>query len=930
MTQTINRDLFDKIKGRFRNLSLGKEDGTKTSLPQEAVFFEFDYVSEDKSLGSVVVSLVDEGILKVYFDDKIVENEDNKGKQDWYDFLYELRQFSAINMLNFESKNISKTRLDKKDFEFLKDQYKTEEQLAMESKLYGSKQKSYQDLNGAKLIVKHATTVDEEKMGARSRNIHAIYIENSEGERFKFENNYLPGARAMARHVSNGGYPRDEYGQHISEIMKEMTELKHFVRAVRNQDYVTEEAQDIIERATGRYYGLKSTLESISRQRGYKDYFENYEPTEIAVGEDDITDLKQKLTREVFDAKLESTLGAVGKAMKLTEKKKGEFFDFGKWSRAAKSAGAKIVGNIKSAQAKIGDRVIGDWSQDEEDLTGPKISSDIKEPGYGEINMGQSDRGEEGERGYEVPEKLNLMPGVMPVIKSPDTRTFMAMILSDIAARALDDETSIFAADMSEKISHMGGTFGTKETPEFKENKAKAVELIKKYIAQHKKPQAEESVISTLEQDPFEMYEQKIDEIAPVVAAVGGALARGAAFAAGKAIASKAINAMSSDEDDDEVKEAAKPDYLDLDKDGNKKEPMKQAAKDAKKKKTEEAALAKCESVDEDDRGLDVGMDNEEENPVASAILYRIVRQHPNVFMKYGPEEVMIAAGDVAEMVGDVDEIGSSDISYWTKQTIDMLAGMDESVTEDDKADTLYKKEPMKQMAIYKVFQINLTDAEVDTINAAGDHGAVPKNVLRMKINMSYGKPVGHLVKEAFEKGYYEHVSNITADSLEGVFHIGNVGPEENIERFKPMHSLSVGDVIQDKDGMYHMVASFGFVAVNELNMGAAKDAKKKQDVAEGKMSDIDLHVEEMIVDGASDEDIMAMHPDIVTKEYLKQKRAEVMDRPGEYDESIQWLKQMSGIGSNARSNHGLREGEPGYQITPRSIIARTLRNLSK
>ena len=930
MTQTINRDLFDKIKGRFRNLSLGKEDGTKTSLPQEAVFFEFDYVSEDKSLGSVVVSLVDEGILKVYFDDKIVENEDNKGKQDWYDFLYELRQFSAINMLNFESKNISKTRLDKKDFEFLKDQYKTEEQLAMESKLYGSKQKSYQDLNGAKLIVKHATTVDEEKMGARSRNIHAIYIENSEGERFKFENNYLPGARAMARHVSNGGYPRDEYGQHISEIMKEMTELKHFVRAVRNQDYVTEEAQDIIERATGRYYGLKSTLESISRQRGYKDYFENYEPTEIAVGEDDITDLKQKLTREVFDAKLESTLGAVGKAMKLTEKKKGEFFDFGKWSRAAKSAGAKIVGNIKSAQAKIGDRVIGDWSQDEEDLTGPKISSDIKEPGYGEINMGQSDRGEEGERGYEVPEKLNLMPGVMPVIKSPDTRTFMAMILSDIAARALDDETSIFAADMSEKISHMGGTFGTKETPEFKENKAKAVELIKKYIAQHKKPQAEESVISTLEQDPFEMYEQKIDEIAPVVAAVGGALARGAAFAAGKAIASKAIKAMSSDEDDDEVKEAAKPDYLDLDKDGNKKEPMKQAAKDAKKKKTEEAALAKRESVDEDDRGLDVSMDNEEENPVASAILYRIVRQHPNVFMKYGPEEVMIAAGDVAEMVGDVDEIGSSDISYWTKQTIDMLAGMDESVTEDDKADTLYKKEPMKQMAIYKVFQINLTDAEIDTINAAGDHGAVPKNVLRMKINMSFGKPVGHLVKEAFEKGYYEHVSNITADSLEGVFHIGNVGPEKNIERFKPMHSLSVGDVILDKDGMYHMVASFGFDAVNELNMEAAKDAKKKQDVAEGKMSDIDLHVEEMIVDGASDEDIMAMHPGIVTKEYLKQKRAEVMDRPGEYDESIQWLKQMSGIGSNARSNHGLREGEPGYQITPRSIIARTLRNLSK
>lgn len=38
------------------------------------------------------------------------------------------------------------------------------------------------------------------------------------------------------------------------------------------------------------------------------------------------------------------------------------------------------------------------------------------------------------------------------------------------------------------------------------------------------------------------------------------------------------------------VDEAAKPDYIDLDKDGNKKEPMKKAAKDAKAKKVEEAA----------------------------------------------------------------------------------------------------------------------------------------------------------------------------------------------------------------------------------------------------------------------------------------------------------------------------------------------------
>ena len=39
----------------------------------------------------------------------------------------------------------------------------------------------------------------------------------------------------------------------------------------------------------------------------------------------------------------------------------------------------------------------------------------------------------------------------------------------------------------------------------------------------------------------------------------------------------------------------AKPDFLDLDKDGNKKEPMKKAAKDAKKKRTDESVITEGE-----------------------------------------------------------------------------------------------------------------------------------------------------------------------------------------------------------------------------------------------------------------------------------------------------------------------------------------------
>ena len=159
-------------------------------------------------------------------------------------------------------------------------------------------------------------------MGARSRNISAIYIENNLGERFKFANNYLPGARAMARHVSNEGHTRDERGVHIVEIMNEMQQLKNFVRSARSNNYVNEDAQEIIEAATDRYYGLKDTLKAIASSKGYDNYFENWAPNVIEVEENDIEDLKTKLTRQVFDDRMVDSLPAVHRALNLKKEAK--------------------------------------------------------------------------------------------------------------------------------------------------------------------------------------------------------------------------------------------------------------------------------------------------------------------------------------------------------------------------------------------------------------------------------------------------------------------------------------------------------------------------------------------------------------------------------------------------------------------------------
>jgi|TARA_B110000908_G_C10211605_1_gene430548 hypothetical protein len=115
-------------------------------------------------------------------------------------------------------------------------------------------------------------------------------------------------------------------------------------------------------------------------------------------------------------------------------------------------------------------------------------------------------------------------------------------------------------------------------------------------------------------------------------------------------------------------------------------------------------------------------------------------------------------------------------------------------------------------MQTFKLFQIKLSDADVDLINAKG-HDAVPHH--KAKLDMQFSKSIASKAGKAIADGYYSHVANITADTLEGVFHVGNMGPEENIERLNEMHSVSVADVVQDSNGIMHVVADFGFEKVD-------------------------------------------------------------------------------------------------------------------
>jgi hypothetical protein len=66
---------------------------------------------------------------------------------------------------------------------------------------------------------------------------------------------------------------------------------------------------------------------------------------------------------------------------------------------------------------------------------------------------------------------------------------------------------------------------------------------------------------------------------------------------------------------------------------------------------------------------------NEEQDTsgVERAILNRIMVAHTDLLMKFGPDKVMQAAEEVAYNVGDTDEIGTSDVSAYVQQVMQIL-----------------------------------------------------------------------------------------------------------------------------------------------------------------------------------------------------------------------------------------------------------------
>jgi hypothetical protein len=493
MNPKTSQDLFNKIRSQFSNIRLGDENGSATADPSEANFFEFEFQPDSDTFGSVSISIADGENMKVYYNRDLIEKIDESDRDEWYAFLKELKDFAVEHSLRFDVRDITKTNLTKQDYQNLADTNKTvntdgmSEELSRITKLAGiseglsgTSKSSFENLDKTKLIIRHKGKVDETVPGARSRQIQSLYIENEDGERFKYPLTHLAGARAMTRHVANGGRPHDEFGQHIIQTSEDIAKLQSFSRYVANKDQLNDSAGDIIENTKLKLENLRDYMRNLSKQSHYENASKDFKTSEEQILDDEtVAKLREKFTMTNLDKRVEDAFPLINRVM------------------------AELENAPKEEQ-------INELEPDEEPIDAP-----IEPP---------VDHGAIVQSFLTDPEnKLILRKDpsadkMLSVTNFKDKNTMLGSILSDIASRLLtktseEDRVANFASRIADNLE-MENSASFKPDADYAKNKKIAIQLAKRYIDDYKKMQKDPAYADAVRMDPEDFNPKKHPKLA--------------------------------------------------------------------------------------------------------------------------------------------------------------------------------------------------------------------------------------------------------------------------------------------------------------------------------------------------------------------------------------------------------------------------------
>ena len=490
ISSKTSNDLFNKIRSKFGNIQIGDTMGEATANPGDAVFFDFDFQEAGDSFGRVSISLADGESVKVFYNQGLVSKLEEDDKTAWYSFLKELKDFAVTHQLGFDVRDITKSSLTKQDYKNIADQNQTvntadmSEELnrivklsGLAESLTGTAKSSFENLDKTRLIIRHSKAVDENIPGDRTRNINSLYIENSDGERFKYPVIHLAGARAMSRHVANGGVPHDDFGKHIVGVSEQIAQLNSFSRYAANKDQLNDSAGDIIEKAKMKLETMRKYIKGLSKQKNYEAIRETFQPSAIAELDDATKNsLREKFTLKHMDDRVESALPLLHSIMQEIERPEDEIPD------------PEMDAPLSAKDVEIPTPV----------NAAPMVQQYLADP-----------------ENKLVLRKDDSADAMLKRTKFTNKNTMLGSILSDIASRMLtktpdQDRVANFASQVSNDISKEGEPF-FEPTKDYIANKKIAFQLAKRYVDDYKKMQQDPAYASQVRQDPAEFGNPKKD-----------------------------------------------------------------------------------------------------------------------------------------------------------------------------------------------------------------------------------------------------------------------------------------------------------------------------------------------------------------------------------------------------------------------------------
>ena len=293
--------------------------GKPAESPGNANLFSFNFKTENKNYGTVVILLDTSQDMQLYYGDNLGKGMEAGDKSEWYDFLYMVRMLAKRNMYTFSLDDMTKLKHNMSTIAAM-----TEGTLL--EGYYGTKKTSYSDQPmKTRLIIKHNRSISEGDQ--RFRNVESLFVETAEGERFKLPFINLSGGKAMARHIAEGGNPYDAFGQHISDIVKEIATLGRFNRATRNKQFGND-AQHLAEQAVEHYKALKRKVKKIIGRRGYHEELSNFDPITITELDKTMDAVRETFLQQTLDQRVEDALPILARIQETNMKELDEFMSW--------------------------------------------------------------------------------------------------------------------------------------------------------------------------------------------------------------------------------------------------------------------------------------------------------------------------------------------------------------------------------------------------------------------------------------------------------------------------------------------------------------------------------------------------------------------------------------------------------------------------